>query len=347
MKFSHGIFLICGLIAAACLISGCGGDSASKPEAEAGSFYDLDPPELGLTVAPGFESGVPVLCYHYFRSGFDAGYLAKVFGSVIFGMPALGPREFWTTPIGEFEKHLRYFRDSGTVVMTLDEVADAVSAGRPLPERAVVLTIDDADESVYRLAYPLLKEYGMQAHLFVPTNHVGAHWSELKVCTWDQLREMSDSGVIQIGSHTRDLHFKVKTPEGLEPVFWNPDQVPVEMQNRNMGDLEQYQHQAPLASLPPSAKASLAGSWAPVAADLLASRYDIARELQVDAQWLAWPYGFAHGDLDSISQLVGFRGTVSLEPTAFTAADTLLAPGRYTLTAKTTLDMIKGVMPPQ
>jgi len=347
MYTRQGILLICALIAVVALVSGCGGESTVEAEAEAGNFYDLDPPALGLTVVAGFESGVPVLCYHYFRAGFDAGYLAKVFGSVIFGMPALGPREFWTTPVGEFEKHLRYFRDSGTRVMTLDEVADSVDAGHPLPTRAVILTIDDADESVYRLAYPLLQKYDMRAHLFVPTSYVGSEWSELKVCTWDQLQEMSDSGIIQIGSHTRDLHFKVKTPEGLEPVFWNPDQVPVEMQNLNMGDLELYQHQDPMGALSPSAKASLTGRWAPVAADLLASRYDIAHQLQVDARWLAWPYGFAHGDLDSISQLVGFRGTVSLEPAAFTENDTLLAPGRYTLTAKTTLDMIKSVMPPQ
>ncbi len=346
MTTRHGILLICSLMALICLVPGCG-DSNNETEAEVGSFYHLDPPELGLTIAPGFESGVPVLCYHYFRSGFDPGYLAKVFGAVMFGMPSLGPREFWTTPVGEFEKHLRYFRDSGTQVMTLDEVADAVAAGQPLPARAVVLTIDDADESVYHLAYPLLQKYNMRAHLFVPTRQVGARWSELKVCTWDQLREMSDSGIIRIGSHTRDLHFKVKTPDGLEPVFWNPDRVPLAMQNRNIGDLEQYQRQSSLGPLSEPAQATLAGYWSPVAADLLASRYDIASELQVDAQWLAWPYGFADGDLDSISQLVGFRGTVSLEPIAFAADDTLLAPGRYTLTAKTTLDMIKSVMPPQ
>ncbi|MDX2473438.1 MAG: hypothetical protein QNL91_06975, partial [Candidatus Krumholzibacteria bacterium] len=153
MTTRHGNLLICSLMVLICLVPGCG-DSSSEEYAEVGSFYHLDPPELGLTTAPGFESGVPVLCYHYFRSGFDPGYLAKVFGAVMFGMPSLGPREFWTTPMGEFEKHLRYFRDSGTQVMTLDEVADAVAAGQPLPVRAVVLTIDDADESVYRLAYP-------------------------------------------------------------------------------------------------------------------------------------------------------------------------------------------------
>ena len=48
---------------------------------------------------------------------------------------------------------------------------------------AAVLTIDDADRSVYELAWPLLRKYGMRAHLFVPTAKVGTSWSELEVCT--------------------------------------------------------------------------------------------------------------------------------------------------------------------
>ncbi len=327
------------------LTAGCNNVEDEAKPAEAGTLYSLDPPELGTTTTSGFESGVPVLCYHYFRSNFDAAYLAKVLGSVIFGLPALGPREFWTTPVAEFEKHLRYFRDSGTRVMTLDEVADFVETGRELPTRAVVLTIDDADISVYKLAWPLLRKYGMKAHLFVPTSHVGSKWAELKVCTWDQLRQMSDSGSVLVGSHTRDMHFKVETATGPEPVFWNPELMPIEKRSRNLRDVANRQSEMYQVSFTPDIQAVLTGYWAPVAADLLASRYDLAAELQVDARWLAWPYGFAHGDLDSISQLVGFRGTVSLKPTAFTAGDTLFDPGRYTLTAKTTLNMIKEVLP--
>ncbi len=335
------------LVVLVALVTGCGEKTDTETQAEAGTLYSLDPPELGLVTHSGFESGVPVLCYHYFRSGFDAGYLVKVLGSVLFGMPALGPREFWTTPVGEFEKHLRYFRDTNTRVMTLDEVADFVAAGRALPARAVVLTIDDADASVYDLAWPLLEKYGMKAHLFVPTSHVGDHWAELSVCNWDQLREMSNSGHLIIGSHTRDMHFKVKTPEGLEPVFWNPELMPLEKRSRNLSDLARHRREMPQMAYPPEATAALSGPWAPVAADLLASRYDIAAELQRAPRWLAWPYGFANGDLDSISQLVGFRGTVSLQPSAFAEQDTLLAPGRYTLTAKTTLAMIKDILPPR
>ena len=341
------------MILGACLatmavaLSGCGDDGGSGNLPVGTTVYSLDPPELGLPATTGFVSGVPVLCYHYFRAGFDPEYLARVLGSVLFGMPALGPREFWTTPVGEFEKHLRYFRDSGTRVMTLDEVADAVAAGTPLPERAVVLTIDDADRSVYELAWPLLQKYNMRAHLFVPTAHVGTRWTDLDVCTWDQLREMAASGLVLIGSHTNDLHFKVKTAKGMEPVFLNPDRVPTAIRTRNLGEIIRRRRVGDLPRLTPATEAALAGPWAPVVADLLASRADILAELKIEPHWLAWPYGFAHGDLDSISQVVGFRGTVSLRPLAFSESDTLLSPGRYTLTAKSTLATIRAIMPPQ
>jgi peptidoglycan/xylan/chitin deacetylase (PgdA/CDA1 family) len=302
------------------LASGCGDDSKNTGL----SGYHLDPPELVTGGFPPIEDGVPVFCYHYFRSSFDGAYLMKVLGSVLFGMPALGPREFWTTPVGEFEKHLRYFRDTGTVVMTLDEVADLLESGAHLPARAVVLTIDDADRSVYELAYPMLKKYGMKAHLFVPTAKVGSPWSDLNVCTWDQLKEMAESGHIIVESHTRDLHYKVRAGGGLEPVFLHPGEIPIQTRN---------------------GLAPLEGPDGAVAADLISSRMDIEAGVGTSADWLAWPYGFATDELDSLSREVGFRGTVSLYPEAFTVRDTTLQVGRFALTAKSTLSHIANVFP--
>ncbi len=302
------------------LASGCGDDSENTGL----SGYHLDPPELATGGFPPIEDGVPVFCYHYFRSSFDGAYLMKVLGSVLFGMPALGPREFWTTPVGEFEKHLRYFRDTDTVVMTLDEVADLLESGTDFPARAVVLTIDDADRSVYELAYPMLKKYGMKAHLFVPTAKVGSPWSDLNVCTWEQLKEMSESGHIIVESHTRDLHYKVRAGGGLEPVFLHPGEIP--MQTRK-------------------GIAPLEGPNGAVAADLVSSRVDIEAQVGTSADWLAWPYGFATDELDSLSREVGFRGTVSLYPEAFTLRDTTLQVGRFALTAKSTLSHIANVFP--
>jgi len=345
-KLSTGtiIFLFLLVAAGSLGVSGCGGDSDDSANNKR-SGYNLDPPALASGEFPTVEDGVPVFCYHYFRSGFDAGYLMKVLGSVLLGMPALGPREFWTTPIGEFEKHLRYFRNTGTVVMTLDEVADLIETGGVLPSRAVILTIDDADRSVYELAFPMLKKYGMKAHLFVPTAKVGKPWSDLDVCTWEQLSEMETSGYMLVGSHTRDLHFKVKVDGELEPVFFHPGQVPESSRLRNLNTLSR-QARAPVPTgIPENLAEILSGPYAAVAADLVASRMDLLTGATAKSTWLAWPYGFASDELDSLSRAAGFRGTVSLNPEAFTASDTSLQVGRFALTAKTTLGHIANVYP--
>ena len=341
-RLKAALFLL--LAAALLLLAGCGGEG--EPAAgKRSALHHLDPTDLAAGGFPRIADGVPVFCYHYFRSGFDAAYLTKVLGSVLFGMPALGPREFWTTPVGEFEKHLRYFRDTGTRVMTLDEVADLVEAGEDLPRRAVVLTIDDADLSVYELAWPLLREYGMKAHLFVPTMKAGSAWSELQVCTWEQLAEMEASGAILVESHTRDLHFKVQTDGGRKPVFLHPDQIPVQARQRNLHDLAREARNTPGEERDPRRKRILSGPQAAVAADLLASRLDILQGAGARARWLAWPYGFATDELDSLCLDAGFRGTVSLSPAAFTVRDTSLQVGRFALTAKSTLDHIANVFP--
>ena len=82
-----------------------------------------------------------------------------------------------------------------------------------------------------------------------------------------------------------------------------------------------------------------------MAADLVSSRMDILKETGDESKWLAWPYGFATTYLDSIGREVGFRGTVSLYPEAFSEQDSTLQVGRFTLTAKSTLGHIANVFP--
>ena len=108
---------------------------------------------------------------------------------------------------------------------TTDVNGDAIIGDRHPAIPGLVLTIDDADRSVYELASPLLREYGVRAHLFVPTGQVASRWSGIEVCGWAELREMADSGVVLLGSHTHDLHYKVGTDRGRQPVFWNPDRI--------------------------------------------------------------------------------------------------------------------------
>jgi len=299
----------------------------------------LNPPqEQEWAVLSDAAESVPILCYHYFRPAFAPSYLLRVLGAVILNMPTLGAKEFWTLSIGEFERHLRYFRDQGIAVVTLDELAAATENGPPIPHPAVVLTFDDADVSFYRFAYPLLKKYGYRAHLFVPTAYVGQQWGSLRVCSWDQLRQMQGSGLIQVESHTHDLHWKVATPRGWEPVLWYPERL----QNQDITEITaESTSRNDKSSVMPAVLGYIRPHTRPtphpaIAGDLRTSWRVIEKEMGRGPNFLSWPYGFASAALDSLAARSGFVGTVSLFPVAWREAAPVWHLGRFSVTAKTT-----------
>lgn len=75
--------------------------------------------------------------------------------------------------------------------------------------KSFMITIDDGYESVYNIAYLILKELEMKATLFVKTSHIesGERFG-VPMLTWEKLKEMNDSGYIEIGNHTHDLHWR-------------------------------------------------------------------------------------------------------------------------------------------
>ena len=303
--------------------------------AEHSPGYHLDPTEIAAHEIGELGDGVRVLCYHYFRADLDPLYLARVLGAVVLGAPTLGPQEFWTTPVGQFERHLRYFRDAGVPVVTLDEVAGLRARGEPVPDRAVVITIDDADRSVYELAWPLLAEYGVRAHLFVPTSRVGRKWSGIELCSWAEMAEMAASGSIILGSHTHDLHFKVMTADGRQPVFWTPEEIAGDQVAAARAALAELDQRADRDAAPVGGDAVLL--------DLTLSRRLVERHTRTACHWLAWPYGFGSGALDSLAARAGYRGTLSLRPVTLDENTPAWHMGRFTLTAKTTPDDIAAL----
>jgi len=100
--------------------------------------------------------------------------------------------------LDQFESHLEELKSGPYTVMPVPEILTALREGRPLPERTVGITVDDAFKSVYSQAWPRLKEAGFPFTLFVSTNAVDQGFS--RYMTWDQIKEMSDGGVT-IGNH--------------------------------------------------------------------------------------------------------------------------------------------------
>lgn len=97
-----------------------------------------------------------------------------------------------------FKQQMQYLKDNGYTTLTLDELYNFLKNDKPVPEKSVVLTFDDAYEDNYTNAYPILKEFGFRATIFVitgGTDKIGAY------LTSAQLKEMDTNG-IDIQSHT-------------------------------------------------------------------------------------------------------------------------------------------------
>ena len=73
--------------------------------------------------------------------------------------------------VGRFREHLAFLKRHHNVV-PLGDVVQALIAGTPLPERAAVITIDDGYRSIYTVAYPALREFGLPASVFLTTAFV-------------------------------------------------------------------------------------------------------------------------------------------------------------------------------
>jgi len=102
--------------------------------------------------------------------------------------------------LAQFEEHLEILASGPYHVWPLDEIVQHLQAGKPLPDRTVAITIDDAYLSVYEEAFPRLKARGFPATLFVATRPVDRGLRAYM--NWDQLREWQAAG-FGIGSQTQ------------------------------------------------------------------------------------------------------------------------------------------------
>ncbi|MCA0395582.1 MAG: poly-beta-1,6-N-acetyl-D-glucosamine N-deacetylase PgaB, partial [Proteobacteria bacterium] len=137
-----------------------------------------------------------------------------------------GDPDAYATSTRNFVAHLDWLKGQGYHPVSLSQVVGASRGEAALPDKSVLLTFDDGLRSVYTRAFPLLRAYGYPALVAVVTD-----WVELApgrevdygyrkfgtddFVTWQQLREMRESGLVEIASHSHDLHHGVlSNPQG-------------------------------------------------------------------------------------------------------------------------------------
>ena len=96
-----------------------------------------------------------------------------------------------------FKRQMNFLKSHKYNVVKLEDLAEMVKKKKFHP-KTIAITFDDGYENNYLNAYPALKESGLHATIFIVPALVGAEG----YMTWDQIIEMSDSGVISIGSHS-------------------------------------------------------------------------------------------------------------------------------------------------
>jgi peptidoglycan/xylan/chitin deacetylase (PgdA/CDA1 family) len=117
-----------------------------------------------------------------------------------------------STALSVFESDMRALADGGHTTVGIYELIAYVERGIELPEKPVMITFDDGYMSNYELAFPVLRRMGFKAVMFPIGVSVGRdtykdtgktmipHFGEA------EMREMVDSGLVSIQSHSYDMH---------------------------------------------------------------------------------------------------------------------------------------------
>ncbi len=113
----------------------------------------------------------------------------------------LGPQSKGRLTLGSgaFAEQMRYLKREGYRVVSLAEFVEWLRLKRQLPRKSVVLTFDDGYHSFRDYAYPVLKQLGFPATLFVYTDYVGAGRNAL---SWDELKPLVAEG-FDVQAHSK------------------------------------------------------------------------------------------------------------------------------------------------
>lgn len=159
------------LLIGALLLAGCGSEKTAQPQADTKTQAQVE-----MSVP---QDGVPVLMYH------------------MIGVDKNDPDNEAVLSEEHFKEQMKYLKDHDYHPLTMQQFYDYLVHHKPVPVRPVLLTFDDGYPDTYSIVMPVLKEYGFDATVFVPTYDV----DQGTRLNWQQVQEMKDSG-LTIASHS-------------------------------------------------------------------------------------------------------------------------------------------------
>lgn len=109
-----------------------------------------------------------------------------------------------STSPARFAEHMALLRAEGCQVVSLHRGCELLRRPGTDNRKLVVVTFDDGFRDFHKHAFPVLRQYGFSATMFLPTAFIGSEprrFKERECMTWAEVRECHQAG-IEFGSHT-------------------------------------------------------------------------------------------------------------------------------------------------
>lgn len=148
-----------------------------------------------MLICPAYAEGhaLPVVMYHHISAD-----------------PARAGDYIVTPEI--LEGDLRYIAEHGYTAVSVGQILDYCAGRGELPDKPILITFDDGQQSVLTYALPLLEKYDMCAVAAVVGAYCDAEETapdrspEYSYLTWAEVAELAASGRFDIACHTQNMH---------------------------------------------------------------------------------------------------------------------------------------------
>lgn len=231
-----------------------------------------------------------------------------------------------------FEAQVQWFIKNGYHFVNIDAILKYRNNGKPLPNKAVLMTFDDGYASVYHNAFGIIKKYKIPVVIAL----VGS-WLEAKekvdfdghiigrekFLNQEQLKEMVSSGLVEIASHTHSLHKGIAgNPQGnMQPAVRTRQWLP---QTQKYEDETSYQKR--------------------VYNDLLQNNTFLEKYTGQKPRTIVWPYGHYNIEVRKIAEKLGMPIGLTLDDGSNTRITPLWGLRRILVEQKMTLKELELIM---
>ncbi len=200
-----------------------------------------------------------------------------------------------------FELQMKWLLDNGYHFVSIDDILAHKANKKDLPSNAILVTFDDGYETTYKNAYPILKKYKIPSVIAVVGSWLkeqkdvdfGGHMiPRSKFLTKKQIKEMVQSGLVEIGSHSFQSH---------EGVIGNPQgsSQPALTTRMWLSDKNRYEDDKAYKKR--------------VFDDLYKSKEFITEYCGKEPRVIAWPYGRYNIETRKIAEELGMNICLTLD----------------------------------